>query len=226
MANSTVNVYPITKGAAELYNNNAAQELQLMGNNRGDLLTAQSLPPLAELTRLGQVWSMRTATASAFNAVAALPTTLGAAILYNGESSGGKSYVLLNAWCTTIVTAAAATQYSLIAQVLPGPLGVATAPTHSATTTLLTSRSGKAAYNGLAKRAVNVTTFFTDGWEVIGTQGGLAAANIGGGVWADIAGSIIIPPGGALGLNVVAGTVNTAGMIVGCTWAEVQLTLG
>lgn len=31
---------------------------------------------------------------------------------------------------------------------------------------------------------------------------------------------------GALGINVVAGTVNTAGMIVGCTWSEVQLTLG
>ena len=226
MAQSTTNVYPITRGGAELYNNTPSQESQLSSNNRGDLLVAQALPPLAELTRMGGVWSMRTATASAFNAVAALPTTLAAAILYNGESAGGKSYIILNMWCTTIVTAAAATQYSLLAQVLPGPLGSATAPTHSATTTILTSRSGKAAYTGLAKRAVNVTTFFTDGWEVVGTQGGGAAANIGLGVFADVAGGIIIPPGGALGLNVIAGTVNTAGMIVGCTWAEVQLTLG
>lgn len=226
MANSTVNTYGTTKGAAELYANTASQEIQTVYNPRGDMLVAQSLPPLAELVRLGNVWSMRVATASAFNAVAALPTTLAAAILYNGEAAGGKSYVILNAWCTTIVTAAAATQYSLIAQALPSGLGVATAPTHSATTTLLTSRSCKTSYSGLAKRAVAVTTFFTDGWDVIGTQGGGAAANIGLGVFAKLDGAYIIPPGGAFGLNVVAGTVNTAGMIVGCTWAEVQLTLG
>jgi len=110
--------------------------------------------------------------------------------------------------------------------VLPSPLGVMVAPTHSATTTLLTSRSGKAGYTGLAKRAVNVTTFFTDGWEVVGAGGGFAAANVGAGVYADIGGSIIIPPAGGLGINVVAGTVTTAGGIVGCTWSEVQLTLG
>lgn len=226
MAQSTVDTYGIVKGGAETFAATAGQETRTVHNPRGDTLVAQSLPSYSELVRLGNTWTMRTATASAFNAVAALPTTLAAAILYNGEAAGGKSYVIHSIFCTTIVTAAAATQYSLIAQVLPSPLGVATAPTHSATTTLLTSRSGKAAYNGLAKRAVNVTTFFTDGWEVVGTQGGLAAANVGGGVFADIAGSIIIPPAGALGLNVVAGTVNTAGMIVGCTWSEVQLTLG
>lgn len=226
MAQSTTNIYGTTKGGAEVFANTAGQEIEAVFNPRGDQLVAQSLPSYAELVRLGRTWTMRTATASAFNAVAALPTTLAAAILYNGEAAGGLSYVIHSIFCTTIVTAAAATQYSLLAQVLPGPLGVATAPTHSATTTLLTSRSGKAAYNGLAKRAVNVTTFFTDGWEVVGTQGGLAAANVGGGVFADIGGSIIIPPAGALGINVVAGTVNTAGMIVGCTWSEVQLTLG
>src|SRR5512139_2500906 len=226
MANSTVNTYGTTKGAAELYANTASQEAQTLYNARGDQLVAQSLPPLSELVRMGNVWSMRVATASAFNAVAALPTTLGAMILYNGEAAGGKSYVILNAWCTTIVTAAAATQYSLICQALPSALVVATAPTHSPTTTILTSRSGKAAYTGLAKRAVGVTTFFTDGWEVIGTQGGGAAANVGLGVFADLQGGIVIPPSGAFGLNVVAGTVNTAGMIVGCTWAEVQLDRG
>lgn len=226
MAQGTVNTYGTTKGGSEAFANNAGQEIQSLYNGRGDLLMAPSLPPYSELVRMGRTWTMRTATASAFNAVAALPTTLGAAILYNGEAAGGLSYVIHSIFCTTIVTAAAATQYSLLAQVLPSGLGAATAPTHSATTTLLTSRSGKAAYNGLAKRAVNVTTFFTDGWEVVGTLGGFAAANVGAGIYADIGGSIIIPPAGALGMNVVAGTVNTAGMIVGCTWSEVQLTLG
>jgi hypothetical protein len=226
MAQSTVNPYGFAVGAVEPFNASAGTDQAFAVNPRGDQRVAASLPPYAELVRMGCTWTMRTATASAFNAVAALPTTLGAAILYNGEASGGKSYVIHSIFCTTIVTAAAATQYSLICQVLPSLLGAATAPTHSATTTLLTSRSGKASYTGLAKRAVGVTTFFTDGWEVVGTQGGLAAANVGGGVFADVGGSIIIPPAGALGLNVVAGTVNTAGMIVGCTWSEVQLILG
>jgi hypothetical protein len=216
----------VVVGGADVFNTPAGQQQVRTANNRGDYRVAQALPPLTELVRMGNTWTMRTATASAFNAVAALPTTLAAAILYNGEVAGGKSYVIHSLFCTTIVTAAAATQYSLICQVLPNPSGVATAPTHSATTTLLNSRSGKASYTGLAKRAIGVTTFFTDMWEVVGTNGGLAAANVGGGVFADVQGGIIIPPGGALGLNVVAGTVNTAGMIVGCTWTEIQLTTG
>ena len=226
MAQTSDNILMTTRGANDIYNTPAGIETPMQSNNRGDQLVVQGLPPLAELTRMGMVWSMRTATASAFNAVAALPTTLAAAILYNGEPVGGKSYVILNAFCNTIVTAAAATQYALVAQVTPNAVGAATAPTHSATTTILTSRSGKVGYTGQAKRAVNVTTFFTDAWDVIGVVAGGAAANIGLGVYADLQGSIILPPGAALGLNVVAGTVNTAGMIVGCTWAEVQLTLG
>lgn len=226
MAQTTSDAYGTVIGGADIYASPAGANQVITLNSRGDQRIAQSLPHYAELVRLGNTWTMRTATASAFNAVAALPTTLAAAILYNGEAAGGKSYIVHSAFCTTIVTAAAATQYSLLAQVLPNPGGAATAPTHSATTTLISSRSGKAAYAGLAKRAINVTTFFTDMWEVIGTQGGLAAANVGGGVYVDLGGSIIIPPGGALGLNVVAGTVNTAGMIVGCTWTELQLALG
>ena len=204
----------------------AGQLLSHNINNRADLLVAQSLPPYAELVRMGVVWTMRTANASAFDYVAAMPTTLATAILYNGEAAGGKSYVILSMFLTTIVSTAAAGQLGLLAQVLPGNGNSATAPTHSATTTILTSNSGKTGYGGAARRAINVTTFFTDGWDVVGTLGGLAAANVGGGVFADIAGSIIIPPSGALGINVVAGTVTTAGGIVGCTWSEVQLTLG
>ena len=226
MAQSNTNVMQLTRASADIYNSPSGIEVPMLANNRGDQLVAQALPPLAELTRMGLVWSARVATASAFNAVAALPTTLAAMILYNGEPAGGKSYVLLNAWANTIVTAAAASQYALLAQALPSPLGAATAPTNSNTTTLLTSRSCKGGYVGNCKRAVAVTTFFTDGWDVIGVSSGGAAANIGLGVYADLQGSIILPPGGALGLNVVAGTVNTAGMIVGCTWAEVQLALG
>ena len=226
MPSPSYDVYGFVRGANDGFNFGSGQEIPINLNNRGDQLVALSLPTYAELARMGAVWSMRVATGSAFNAVAALPTTLAAMILYNNEPVGGKSYVLFNAWATTIVAAAASTQYSLLAQVTPSPLGVSTAPTHSATTTLLTSRSGKANYTGNAKRAVAVTTFFTDGWDVIAASGTAAAANIGMGVYADLQGSIVIPPGGSFGLNLIASTVNAAGCIVGCTWAEVQLLLG
>ena len=194
-------------------------------NNRGDFLIAQSLPPYADLVRLGNTWTMRTATASAFNLVAALPTTLATAILYNGEASGGKSYVIHSAFVTTIVTTTALTSVSLLAQILPNNGNSATAPTHSATTTLLTSNSGRQSYGGNARRAINVTTFFTDLWQVIGQGHGAATASIATGAFGEVGGQIIIPPGGALGLNAIAGTVATAAGIIGCTWSEVQLDI-
>jgi hypothetical protein len=226
MAQETENVLNIVRGAADIFNAPSGVEVTQQCNNRGDQLIAQGLPPLTELVRMGVVWSMRLATASAVNAIVALPTTTALIQLYNGEPAGGKSYVMLNAWGGFIVSAAAATQISLIAQVTPSPLGASTAPTHSATTTLLTSRSGKSNYTGNAKRAISQTNFFTDGWDVIGYSSSSSTANIGLGAYADLNGGIIIPPGGSFGLNVLAGTTNTAGVLCGCTWAEVQLILG
>ena len=194
-------------------------------NNRLDTRVAQALPPLTELVRLGNVWTMRTANASAFDFVAAMPTTLATAILYNGEPAGGKSYVILSMFLTTIVSTAAAGQLGLLAQLLPNAGGSATAPTHSAPTTLLNSNCGRLGYPGNARRAINVTTAFTDYWSVVGQSGGHAAANKGASVYADIAGGLIVPPGGALGMNAIAGTVATGAGIVGCTWAEVQLDM-
>lgn len=195
----------------------------LQSSNRGDLLVAQGLPPLTELVRLGKTWHMRTATASAFDLVAAQPTTLAVAILYNNEPVGGKSYVIHDISASIIVSSAAASQLTLLAQVLPNAGSTATAPTHSSTTTLITNMAGVSnAYDGLALRAVNVTTFVANLWKIVGVSGGHAAANIGAGVFADIAGGIIIPPKGALGVNLVAGTVATAGGLAGITWSEVQ----
>ena len=94
-------------------------------NNRLDTRVAQALPPLTELVRLGNVWTMRTANASAFDFVAAMPTTLATAILYNGEPAGGKSYVILSMFLTTIVSTAAAGQLGLLAQLLPNQPTVA-----------------------------------------------------------------------------------------------------
>jgi hypothetical protein len=225
MAQNTVDNYGFVRNT-DAFNSPAGADQQFTLNGRGDLLVTQALPPLSELVRQGNVWSMRLATGSAVNAIVALPTTTALTTLYNGEPVGGKSYIILSAWANTIVSAAAANQYALIAQVTPSPLGVSTAPTNSATTTLITSNSGKTSYSGNCKRAISVTTFFTDGWDVIGTGVSASTANIGLAVYTDLQGRYVIPPGGSFGLNVLAGTTNTAGVLCGCTWAEVQLSLG
>ena len=199
------------------------EKLQL--NAAGDVLLAQALPNRAELVRLGNTWSMRTAAASAYNYVATLPvTTLAVAMLYNGEPAGGKCYVIDNMWVTTIVSTTALTSISLLAQLVPAATMVA--PTHSLTTTIITSCSGKANYGGYAKRAVNVATAFADLWEVVGVGTGAATANIGAGYYADLYGGWIVPPGAGFGMNVMTGTVQNAAGIIGCTWHEVQLALG
>src|SRR5258708_4563727 len=89
---------------------NAYNDQQVAGpavNERGDLLTAWSLPPKTELAKLGQTWDVRIASGSAFTFVAAYPTTRAELVLFNGEAAGGKCYVLDSAWCLSITSMAA-----------------------------------------------------------------------------------------------------------------------
>jgi hypothetical protein len=225
MAQNTTDVYGNTRATTEIFNGSQGQEAPMLFNNRGDELVAQALPSKAELTRMGAMWTMRTATGSVFTAVVGLPTTLAVAILYNGEPSGGKSYVIDSAFYLNSATSfAAVNQVALIAQ-LQGP-AVATKPTGSTTTTIINSCNGKPTYGGAALRAINVTTMVADYWTVLAPSSTTtAAATLGLGVYAELWGGFIVPPGGAFGINLVSGIVTGTG-IVGITWAEVQLALG
>jgi hypothetical protein len=228
MAGSTVNTYGTVKGGVEVYGLSAGGEAQSVYNPRGDLLTAASLPPMTELVRLGRTWGMRTD--AGIVSVALDPTTLAMAVLYNGEAVGSgvgiqRCYVIHTVFAHFNVTAAAATQFVLMAQLTPQSTMVA--PTHSATTTLLWSKSGKGSYSGLAKRAVSVTTAFQGFWEDVGVSSAGAAANVGTAAVADVQGSFIVPPGAGFHMNIVSGTVTgAAGVKIGCTWSEVDLLLG
>ena len=200
-----------------------ADPVSVRATKDGDLRVVPALPPKAELVRLGCGWEARIATASAFTYVNALPTTRAEIMLYNGEPAGGKSYVVDSAWMFGITSMAAAQPIVLIAQLVPSSTMVA--PTHSATTTILNSLSGKANYSGYAKRAVAVTTCFTDLWSVV-AQGLVPAptTNLAASVYGDLFGKYVVPPGAGFGLAGVAGTAaGTA--IIGVAWYEVQLEL-
>lgn len=193
-------------------------------NNRGDVCVAQGLPPKADLVRLGNTWHCSIATGSAFTHVAAWPTTRAEIVLYNGESAGGKSYIIDSAWAANVATSiTAAAAYTLIAQVVPGPV---TAPTDD-TAQLITSASGRGTnYSGKARRAVANTAFaVASKWEVLAAAPAGPAASIGLAVYAEVGGGLIVPPGAVLCLNLVVGTA-TGTASIGVKFHEVQLPLG
>lgn len=189
-------------------------------NPRGDVCVASALPLKSELTRMGNTWTCTIATGSAFTYVNAWPTTRAELVLFNGEPSGGKHYLVESAFMVDVTSAAAAQSKCLIGQL--ALTGIA-APTDD-TAQLIYSRSGKRAYSGQAKRAVANTAFcLANKWEILASVNGNAnTASIATSCFADLYGGWIIPPGGCLGLAGVASTAaGTA--IIGVSWSEVQL---
>jgi hypothetical protein len=191
-------------------------------NQRGELIVSQGLPALAEITRLGHSWSVAVPTANAFQPVAALPTTLANIVLYNGEASGGKSYVIDTVWASAITSIAAATSFTLLAQI--SNAGVA-APTNN-TAVLITSKSGKSTYAGLGRRAIANSAFaVADKWTMVGQSSGHPSTAIGAGAIAEVSGRFVVPPGATFCVNVIASTAGGT-MIQGIDWHEVQIALG
>lgn len=207
------------KGLTRLYApaNYADGEAKVQINGRGDLVVAAGLPPKTELARLGGTYSVQIATGSAFTYVAAWPTTRAELVLYNGETAGGKSYVIDSAWMVSVSSTAAAASLSLLAQLAP----TISAPTDDANQ-LIVSRAGKTAYGGRAKRAVAQTTMTANKWELVGHTPAGPSASIATAVFAEMYGGWIVPPGGTIGFAGVAGTAaGTA--IIGVCWHEVLL---
>lgn len=193
----------------------------LQSNARGDIPVAAGLPPLTELVRQGNSWMMSIPTGSAFTHVAGWPTTRAELLMHNGEPSNGKSLVIDKAWAAAITSIAAASAYTLLGQVVDS--GVA--PTDN-TAVLIQSMSGRGTYGGRVKRAIANTAYgIASKWQVLETQPAGPAASIGLAVIADVQGGIVIPPGGLLLLNVIAGTAVGTG-IIGVQWHEAQLDLG
>lgn len=196
-----------------------AQEVVPAVNDRGEFLLSQCLPHKAELTRLGRTITRTIPTGSAFTHVAAWPTTRAEFVLQNGESAGGKSYVLDSAWAVNAATSiAAASAYTLIGQIVNSH---ATAVTDN-TACLTTNRAG-ANYTSLSRVAVANTTYgVASKWEVLAAAPAGPAASIGLAVYCELNGGIILPPGAILLLNLIVGTA-TGTAIIGATWHEVQL---
>lgn len=168
---------------------------------RGALYVSQDLPERAELARLGGTVIMRTDSVAC---VTAVPTTTAAHTLWNGESAGGKSYVIDRITWICLTSAAAASSFALVAVV--NKTSTATAPATADTQAQTVYTTGKG-YGGKAKTSHTVTVV-DDVWFSLGqTFNTPLTATIGSTLDAQINGAIVLAPGYVMGVSVVA--VNT-----------------
>lgn len=184
-------------------------------NERGDQLVAQSMSAATEIARRNDSWSVQIATGNAFTNVADMPTTRGELALYNGERSGGKSYVIDSISFLSLTSVTAISNVTLIYQV-----GTVAAPTDDVAQ-LIVSPTG-ASYGGLAQRDLATTAATANKWAIAGAGLAGAGVSIGLSVIAKVDGAIIIAPGDTLWVNAVLGTA-TGTSLMAIAWHEVQL---
>jgi hypothetical protein len=189
-------------------------------NNRGDLIVSQSLPPKAELVRMGDSWQCKTTTG--LQAKTALPTTANIAMgLWNGEPASGKSYIIdsVAADCRIVDVTQVGT-FSLFCQMGKTPIA---APADAALA--IASLSGKT-YGGKARTVTDATTL-NDGWFPCGSSPAVGPT-LAGAVWkvmdVDLRGFYIVPPGGAFYISGVQVGGGAAGVFYTIRWHEALIT--
>ncbi len=178
------------------------------GNIFGEALVAGGLPQYTEQTRLGQSWATMSTTALA--ALVTRPTTVAGVEIYN---AGANTLVIDRIFCEWRLGTAVASSAVMYAMV-----GPQTAPTPGVFA--IRGNSGKG-YSGAVTVAIsqNVTDL---GWFPWGNSitAALAAATPNGGQDSRVEGRLLVPPGHALCLHVVASVVGDT-FIQGASWFEV-----
>src|ERR1039458_2337942 len=199
------------------------EEQQMHLNNRGDQIVAQGLPERSELVRMGASWGAQLPTGSAFTFVATWPTTRAELVLCNGEDKGGKTYMIDRCWIANITSMGAAQPISMLGQLAPAALAIATAANNTAI--LRQSLSGKVTnYAGRAMLALANTAFaVANQWFPLG-NGPIApmTTNLGCSVEANVYGKYLVAPGAAFCLAGLAGT-GAGRAICGIEWHEAQI---
>lgn len=188
---------------------------------RGEQIITLGLPPYAEMSRQGKHWS-----AMATSAVAGLvvrPSTTAAVTLWNGESTGGKSYVIDRIFTHNLVSTAAQTFFGMWACIHPAGMTEPTADIAASATNFVGSSGNR--YSGSAVLDVGATVV-DNGWFPWGQGQEVEAAGVlpGSHQSIDVLGRLIVPPQGAISLQVVAGVTGDT-FTSGLSWWEVQLDL-
>lgn len=199
---------------------------QITVTRLGELRVAQALPFIADIVRRGKSYKVRTA--AAFAALTAIPTTVAALSIYNGELAGGLSYVIDRVFAVEIVVDATQQNELAIFGMINKVSTVFTpvVDTLSANIRNLTGKGGN--YNGNARVAVGGTVV-DDGWMPLGNSA-IGAATVAGGAWRNtdiiLDGEYIVRPGAQFSLHCAKIAATAAQIHIGIRYHEVQLDLG
>ena len=184
-------------------------------NEYNEQFVAQAMPAYTEMTRLGQGWS--TMSVTAYAALVTRPTTTAAVQIYNGYPSGSNICLIIDRiFCEWRIATAVASSAIMYASVGP----------QTAIVNALTTRGNSgSAYGGSVAATVD-DTVTDNGWFPWGNSitGALAAATPNGGHDSRVEGRIIVRPGHALCLHVVASVTGDT-FVQGASWYERALTL-
>lgn len=186
-------------------------EVNVKATDGGALLTAEQ-----RMIWTAKGYGYQARTTSAVAAVVDEPTTTALFTLWNGESGGGKVYVIEGLMANQDVSGAAASRWTLFACVHPVNMAAVTADI-----TKINSTRGIANYGGNARLDVGATVV-DDGWyPVANSQDVEATGTLGGaGLFVPVNGTLIIPPTAAISLHVYASSVDED-FNVGFKWFEV-----
>lgn len=192
---------------AKLASSNTGENVELKGDHSGALLVSHSMPKYSDLTRRGNGWTIKTATA--FAPDAAEPAVTARLELFNNSSSAQPLVMVIKDLFAFQLLATAATQtYAIWAMVTTQKV----APTNTAL--VMASLSGKTSITtvggGPILSAID-TTVIANGWRPYGAvqAWGTAAATPGNAWSADVDGGLIVPPGCSFCMT-IAGSLATA----------------
>lgn len=208
---------------AEAVGNN---DEQLALTQQLELLVASGSAPYREIVRMGRAFFVNTA--AAIGAVVAIPTTAVLFALYNNEPDGGRSYVIDWVGATNVVSTAVATQAQLIALVgqireaIPADAALAIKKLNG-----VGSGNDTKARTILNATALPATTGLATNWFPLGQSVGKpgVAATPGYGLFSQVDGRIIVPPGRYFAMHVMGSVVGET-FLGYISWHEAQLTLG
>jgi hypothetical protein len=185
----------------------------------GDLHVVQYLPKYAMLTKAGVVFAADTTGGTAAIPVVTAPTTSPQWCVYNANPGGGKSLVLLQAWCS-LESGTAGLGCALMCGVAIGDQTVISTNASGCVISCLDGTNKlPLAYVGSNPTLIGGTP----SWVVIGAYDQIGSDGVGEGIAAYVDGMFIAPPKSSLCLEVVAETGTTAKYDVGFVFAEVQL---
>jgi len=198
---------------------NTVAQVTAAGNELGEQLVAQGLPPYAEMTRKGNGWQVMSVVAVA--GLVVRPSTVAAFEVWNGNNVGGKSLIVTRLFWFNLVSAQVAQGFSGWASVTAAKA----APTAGANV-IVRGNSGKP-YSGSVIAALG-TTVIDSGWFpwAIGSTKPIEATVTpnGGAMSSDLGGFLIVPPQCSLCLHAVSQTTAST-FTQGASWYEELLTI-